>query len=136
MAKKVLSNGNVSWSKDDIESLVRQGPKGDVLGGLDCLRKWVLLDGVDADGDGMVCSNDRPSRGCGGLTERDLFRPDEKSQNESNVQFKKLTLHVHTIVSTSNLHLVDPPKRSTPSNRLLSLPDPPRCLPRLLQDPK
>ncbi|MCJ1338777.1 hypothetical protein MMC09_004066 [Bachmanniomyces sp. S44760] len=53
MAKKVLSNGNVSWSKDDIESLVRQGPKGDVLGGLDCLRKWVLLDGVDADGDGM-----------------------------------------------------------------------------------
>ena len=41
-------------TKEDFEGLVRHGPKGDVKGSLEHLRKLVLLGGVDADADGMV----------------------------------------------------------------------------------
>ncbi|MCJ1289739.1 hypothetical protein MMC34_001272 [Xylographa carneopallida] len=40
-------------AKEELELLVRQGPKGDVAGGLASLRRSVLLDGLVADGDGM-----------------------------------------------------------------------------------
>ena len=52
MAKKIVTPDGSS--KDEIESLVRQGPKGDVLGSLDNLRRLILLDGLEADSDGMV----------------------------------------------------------------------------------
>ena len=41
-------------SKEEIERLMRQGPKGDVNGGLAILRRMILLDGLVADSDGMV----------------------------------------------------------------------------------
>lgn len=40
--------------KDELESLVRQGPRGDVPTGLQRLRHLILCDGLEADGDGMV----------------------------------------------------------------------------------
>ena len=43
--------------KDDIEAIVRQGPRGDLAGSLERLRKAVLLEGIDADSDGMVGSS-------------------------------------------------------------------------------
>ena len=40
--------------KDELEILIRQGPKGDVSGSLDILRRLVLDDGLHSDSDGMV----------------------------------------------------------------------------------
>lgn len=40
--------------KDELETLVRQGPRGDVPTGLQRLRHLILCDGLDADNDGMV----------------------------------------------------------------------------------
>lgn len=40
--------------KDELETLVRQGPRGDVPAGLQRLRHLILCDGLDADNDGMV----------------------------------------------------------------------------------
>lgn len=40
--------------KDELEALVRQGPRGDVPAGLQRLRHLILCDGLDADSDGMV----------------------------------------------------------------------------------
>ena len=52
MAKKsVAPNSSV---KSQLESLVKAGPKGDLVGNLDELRYLVLTDAVDADIDGMV----------------------------------------------------------------------------------
>ncbi|MCJ1394074.1 hypothetical protein MMC18_006952 [Xylographa bjoerkii] len=51
MAKKV--NGEDKNSKEELEALVRQGPKGDLTGSLAALRRSVLLDGLVADSDGM-----------------------------------------------------------------------------------
>lgn len=42
--------------KDELEALVRQGPRGDVPAGLQRLRHLILCDGLDADSDGMVSS--------------------------------------------------------------------------------
>ena len=51
---KKANSGADANPKDDLEMLVRQGTKGDTMGSLDKLRRLVLLDGVDADSDGMV----------------------------------------------------------------------------------
>ncbi|MCJ1479785.1 hypothetical protein MMC13_008471 [Lambiella insularis] len=51
MAKKIV--GADVNSKEDVEVLIRQGPKGDLSGSLDLLRRSVLLDGLEADSDGM-----------------------------------------------------------------------------------
>lgn len=40
--------------KDELKSLMRRGPKGEVLGALDELRHLILVDGLEADTDGMV----------------------------------------------------------------------------------
>ncbi|MCJ1243000.1 hypothetical protein MMC30_000196 [Trapelia coarctata] len=40
-------------SNEEVERLMRQGPKGDVNGGLALLRRIILLDGLVADSDGM-----------------------------------------------------------------------------------
>ncbi|MCJ1404680.1 hypothetical protein MMC11_007906 [Xylographa trunciseda] len=56
IAKKI--NGEDKNSKEELEMLVRQGPKGDLTGSLASLRRSVLLDGLVADSDGMVhCSS-------------------------------------------------------------------------------
>ncbi|MCJ1380300.1 hypothetical protein MMC17_003403 [Xylographa soralifera] len=52
MAKKL--NGEDKNAKEELEILVRQGPKGDLTGSLASLRRSVLLDGLVADSDGMV----------------------------------------------------------------------------------
>lgn len=52
MAKK--STAPNSSVKSQLESLVKAGPKGDLVGNLDELRYLVLTDAVDADIDGMV----------------------------------------------------------------------------------
>lgn len=39
---------------EELETLVRQGPRGDVPTGLQRLRHLILCDGLDADSDGMV----------------------------------------------------------------------------------
>lgn len=49
--KKVVA---LQSPKDELESLVRQGPRGDVPTGLQRLRHLILCDGLEADGDGMV----------------------------------------------------------------------------------
>lgn len=51
IAKKTVS---AQTPKDELEVLVRQGPRGDVLIGLQRLRHLILCDGLDADSDGMV----------------------------------------------------------------------------------
>ncbi|MCJ1438757.1 hypothetical protein MMC27_008147 [Xylographa pallens] len=51
MAKKI--NGEDKNAKEELEALVRQGPKGDLSGSLASLRRSVLLDGLVADSDGM-----------------------------------------------------------------------------------
>lgn len=51
VAKKVAS---AQTPKDELEALVRQGPRGDVPAGLQRLRHLILCDGLDADSDGMV----------------------------------------------------------------------------------
>ncbi len=51
VAKKAVPAKN---PKDELESLMRQGPKGDVQLALQNLRHWILCDGMDADSDGMV----------------------------------------------------------------------------------
>lgn len=40
--------------KDDLKSLMRRGPKGDLLGALSQLRHLILIDGLESDTDGMV----------------------------------------------------------------------------------
>lgn len=40
--------------KDELETLVRQGPRGDIPAGLQRLRHLILCDGLDADNDGMA----------------------------------------------------------------------------------
>ena len=40
--------------KEELDTLVRQGPRGDVPAGLQRLRHLILCDGLDADNDGMV----------------------------------------------------------------------------------
>ena len=42
-------------AKQELEALMRQGPKTDVPVALQNLRHWILCDGMDADSDGMVC---------------------------------------------------------------------------------
>ena len=44
--------------QDGLKSLIRRGPRGDVPDGLATLRHWILVDGLEADSDGMV----RPPR--------------------------------------------------------------------------
>lgn len=40
--------------KDELRSLVRHGPGSDVPDALQNLRHWILVDGLEADNDGMV----------------------------------------------------------------------------------
>ena len=40
--------------KTELKTLIRRNPKGDVLGSLDDLRHLILVDGLEADTDGMV----------------------------------------------------------------------------------
>ncbi|MCJ1283743.1 hypothetical protein MMC26_003074 [Xylographa opegraphella] len=51
MARKI--NGEDGNAKEELEALVRQGPKGDLSRSLASLRRSVLLDGLAADSDGM-----------------------------------------------------------------------------------
>lgn len=41
-------------AKEELEGLIRNGPKGDLSLALQNLRHWILCDGMDADSDGMV----------------------------------------------------------------------------------
>lgn len=41
-------------AKDELRSLVRHGPRSDVPDALQSLRHWILVDGLEADNDGMV----------------------------------------------------------------------------------
>ena len=40
--------------KDELRSLIRHGPRSDVPDALQSLRHWILVDGLEADNDGMV----------------------------------------------------------------------------------
>ena len=40
--------------KDELRSLIRHGPRNDVADALQSLRHWILVDGLEADNDGMV----------------------------------------------------------------------------------
>ena len=42
--------------KDELRSLIRHGPRNDVPDALQNLRHWILVDGLEADNDGMVSS--------------------------------------------------------------------------------
>lgn len=53
-SKKPTAPKKTPNPKDELQSLVRQGPKGNAALGLENLRHWILCDGMDADGDGMV----------------------------------------------------------------------------------
>ena len=57
--RNVISKRQVD-AKDDLKSLLRRNPKGNVLGSLEELRFLILTDGLEADSDGMV----RISRQC------------------------------------------------------------------------
>lgn len=98
-------------SKDDLETLVRQGTKGDAMGSLDKLRRLVLLDGVDADSDGMV------------------------SILLDILTATSIQLINTTTVSFANLHLVNSPQRSAAFNRYLPLSHSSRPFSSLLENP-
>jgi len=55
MVKKLAEPEKINL-KEEIDTLMRQGPKGDVNGNLAILRRNILLDGLVADSDGMVQS--------------------------------------------------------------------------------
>ena len=40
--------------KDELRSLIRHGPRSDAPDALQNLRHWILVDGLEADNDGMV----------------------------------------------------------------------------------
>ena len=40
--------------KDELRNLIRHGPRGNVPDSLQSLRHWILVDGLEADADGMV----------------------------------------------------------------------------------
>ena len=42
-------------AKDDLKTLLRRSPRGNLLGSLEELRYLILTDGLEADSDGMVC---------------------------------------------------------------------------------
>lgn len=46
--------------KDELRSLLRHGPRSDVPDALQSLRHWILVDGLEADNDGMVGSLAEP----------------------------------------------------------------------------
>ena len=46
--------------KDELRSLIRHGPRNDVPDALQNLRHWILVDGLEADNDGMVRSMATP----------------------------------------------------------------------------
>ena len=46
--------------KDELRSLIRHGPRNDVPDALQNLRHWILVDGLEADNDGMVRSMAAP----------------------------------------------------------------------------
>ena len=48
--------------KDELRSLMRHGPRNDVPDALQNLRHWILVDGLEADNDGMVRSLTAPLR--------------------------------------------------------------------------
>ena len=49
--------------KDELRALIRHGPKSDVPDALQNLRHWILVDGLEADNDGMVRSlTESPAR--------------------------------------------------------------------------
>ena len=54
MAKKALPPEKSP--KEELDSLIRLGPNGDVSGSLDNLRHLILIDGLDAASDGLVGS--------------------------------------------------------------------------------
>lgn len=40
--------------RDELKTLIRHGPRGNVPDALQSLRHWILIDGLEADTDGMV----------------------------------------------------------------------------------
>ena len=53
-SKRIVIQRKKEDPKDELKSLLRRGPKGDVIGALQDLRHLILVDGLDADADGMV----------------------------------------------------------------------------------
>ena len=51
--------------RDELKALMRRSPKGDLLGALDYLRHLILVDGLEADNDGMVSVPKSLSSGLG-----------------------------------------------------------------------
>ena len=54
--------------KDELKSLMRRGPRGDLPNALQSLRHWILVDGLEADNDGMVRSTPNVQNNCSLLT--------------------------------------------------------------------
>ena len=52
--KRIQVPKKVVDPKDELRSLIRHGPKSDVPDALQSLRHWILVDGLEADNDGMV----------------------------------------------------------------------------------
>ena len=48
--------------KDELKSLMRRGPRGDLPNALQSLRHWILVDGLEADNDGMVRSHSKRAK--------------------------------------------------------------------------
>jgi len=87
--------------KNELKALLRRSPKGDVLGAMDDLRHLILVDGLEADSDGMV-------------------------RIISHLTFMSDVLLTHYAVRPSHLHLVYTSRRSAPGNRHISRSHTPR----------
>ncbi|KAK3179029.1 hypothetical protein OEA41_001168 [Lepraria neglecta] len=48
-----LTSRRTENPKDELKSLIRRGPRGDLPDALQSLRHWILVDGLEADTDGM-----------------------------------------------------------------------------------
>ena len=49
-----LTSRRMENPKDELKSLIRRGPRGDLPDALQSLRHWILVDGLETDTDGMV----------------------------------------------------------------------------------
>lgn len=52
--QRALTSRRTENPKDELKSLMRRGPRGDLPDALQNLRHWILVDGLEADTDGMV----------------------------------------------------------------------------------
>ena len=106
-----LTSRTADEPKDELKLLIRRGPRGDLPIALQSLRHWILVDGLEADNDGMV----RPYP--------EIVKPLPPTDMDWTVR-------------SSHLHMVDIAQFPPPLDRRLPGAYPPRSITSIRQDSK